>query len=198
MDDKALSVGDWATIVTLASRGEKTARELAEMFGVSVQAIHQGLNKRGVKFGSAVQNVVKEVEDEAAAARKKKVQDAQKKAEDYGKYLDIVVQLTVKKVTDANKNNGAISTVNADVITLKNAMAIIAKGRQENWAVHKIDELLQENEDLAELNVGEYTEDELEAIREANEAAFQESLDENIDEFILDEDEDQEPIEPAD
>lgn len=179
-DEKALSPGDWATIVTLASRGEKNARDLADMFQVTVQAIHQGLRKRGVSFGSRVTEVSKEVEDEASAARKKRVQDGQKKAEDYSKRLDLVVQLTVKKIVDANAT-GTLAAVNGDIITLKNAIATISKGRQEHWDIHKIDELLQENEELAELNVGEYTEEELEAIKEANEAAYQESLDNDSD-----------------
>jgi predicted DNA binding protein len=192
-NSNTLSAADWATIIAMASRGEKTARDLADMFQVSPQAIHQGLRKRGVTFGSRVHEVAKEVEDEATAARKKRVQEGQKKAEDYSKRLDLVVQLTVKKIVDANQA-GTLASVNGDIITLKNAIATISKGRQEHWEIHKIDELLQENEELAELNVGEYTEDELEAIRAANEEAFNESLD---GEFNLDAEDDDEEDDEA-
>jgi hypothetical protein len=192
-DATTISAGDWATIVTLASRGEKTARELADMFKVSPQAIHQGLRKRGVTFASRLREVVAEGEDAATVARKKKVQDANKKAEDYSKRLDLVVQLTVKKIVDAN-NTGTLAAVNGDIITLKNAIATISKGRQEHWEIHKVDELLQENEELAELNVGEYTEEELEGIRAANEEAYNETLDDGFDDFTVDaDDEDSEP-----
>lgn len=184
---KKLSPADWATIVTLYSRGEKTVRDLAEQFKVTPQAIHQGLRQRGVQKASGISDVLAEVEDAATAKRKEKVAAAHKKAEDYGKYTDVLVQLTIKKITEAH-NAGGISTVNADIITLKNGMAIVAKGRQENWIIGKVDELMQESEELAQLNVGEYTEEELAAIREANEEAYQQTLDE-VDGLNLDDEE---------
>lgn len=194
---KKLSAADWATVVTLASRGEKTVRELAEMFGVRRQSIHEGLVKRGVQVASRIQAVQAEIEDAATAARKKRVQDAQKKADDYSKRLDLVVQLTVKKIVDANQV-GTLASVNGDIITLKGAMAIISKGREQHWDIHKVDELLQENEELAELNVGEYTEDELEAIRAANEEAYNQTLEDGIDEFTIDADDEDEDGNEAD
>jgi hypothetical protein len=187
---KKLSASDWATIVTLASRGEKTVRELAEMFGVARQSIHEGLVKRGVQVASRIQGVQAEIEDAATAARKKKVQDANKKADDYSKRIELLAQLTIKKIVDAN-TAGTLAAVNGDIITLKNATATIAKCRQENWDINKVDELLQENEELAELNVGEYTEDELEQIRAANEEAYNQTLEDGFDELVdADDDED--------
>jgi predicted DNA-binding protein YlxM (UPF0122 family) len=187
---KKISAADWATIVTLASRGEKTVRELADMFGVTRQSIHDGLVKRGVQVASRLQGVQAEIEDAATAARKKKVMDANKKAEDYSKRIDLVVQLTVKKIVDAN-TLGTLASVNGDIITLKNAIATISKGREQHWEIHKVDELLQENEELAELNVGEYTEEELEGIRAANEEAYNQTLDDGFDELLVDADDDE-------
>lgn len=188
---KKISAADWGTIVTLASRGEKTVRELAEMYGVKRQSIHEGLARRGVQVASRIQAVQAEIEDAASAARKKKVVDANKKAEDYSKRLDLIVQLTVKKIVDAN-NSGTLAAANGDILTLKNAIVTISKGRQEHWDIHKVDELLQENEELAELNVGEYTEDELEAIRAANEEAYNQTLDDGFDDFGADIEDDEE------
>jgi len=189
-----LSPADWATIVTLYSRGEKTVRDLADMFKVSPQAIHQGLRQRGVQKGSKVSDVAGEVADEAAEARKAKVKDAQKKAEEYSKRFDLIAQHTVKAIVDAHQG-GNVSTANPALVALKNGVAILRAARQEHWDIHKVDELLQENEDLAELNVGEYTEDELAAIREANEAAFNESLEDEDFSIPGDEDEEDEPVE---
>lgn len=171
-----ISPSDWATVVTLYSRGEKSVRELATMFKVSPQAIHDGLRKRGVKKGSALGDVQQETEDEASKAHTARVQAAHQTADRYQKYIDVMVQLTVKKITDAH-GAGTLATANADILTLKNGIAIVAKGRKESWEIGKIDQMLEQDEELAQLNVGEYSEEELEAIRSANEEAYQQSLD---------------------
>jgi hypothetical protein len=179
-----LSPADWATVITLYSRGEKSIRELAVMFKVAPQSIHEGLRKRGTKKGSALGDVTREVEDEAAAAHKQRVQAAHQTAERYQKYNELLIQLTVKKIADAN-TAGTLSAINADILTLKNGMAILAKGRKEACEIGKVEEMLQQDEELAQLNVGEYTEEELEAIRAANEEAYQQSLD-DVDNLDID------------
>jgi DNA-binding transcriptional regulator YhcF (GntR family) len=192
-----LSPADWAQVVTLYSRGEKTVRDLADQFGVSPQAIHKGLRQRGITKGSRIADVEGEIEDEAEKARREKVKAAIAKADQFGKFNEFFVQILVKRIRDANEN-GSLAAANGDVITIKNAMATLAKGRSEAWDIHKIEEMLQESEELATLNVGEYTEDELETIRAANEEAYQASM-EDIDNLVLDEDEgDEEDGELAD
>lgn len=188
-----ISPSDWATIVTLYQRGEKTVRDLAEMFQVSRQAIHDGLNKRGVKKGSKVSDVAKEAEDEAAAAHKARVAAAHSTAERYSKYNELFVQIMVKKIVDAN-NAGTLALANADVITLKNGMSILAKARKEAWDMGKIEQMLEQDEELAALNVGEYTEEELALIQAANEEAYQSSLDDmdGLDVDPLDDTDDEE------
>jgi hypothetical protein len=184
--------------VTLYSRGEKTVRDLADQFGVSPQAIHKGLRARGVQKGSRIADVEHEAEDEAEKARREKVKAAVSKADQFGKFNEFFVQILVKRIRDANEN-GSLAGANADVITIKNAMATLAKGRAEAWDIHKIEEMLRESEELATLNVGEYTEAELEEIKAANEEAYQASM-EDIDGLTMDEDlsvddEDEEPVE---
>lgn len=197
-NQKQLTPAEWATIVTLYSRGEKTVRDLADQFGVSPQAIHKGLRARGVQKGSRIADVEHEAEDEAEKARREKVKAAVSKADQFGKFNEFFVQILVKRIRDANEN-GSLAGANADVITIKNAMATLAKGRAEAWDIHKIEEMLRESEELATLNVGEYTEAELEEIKAANEEAYQASM-EDIDGLTMDEDlsvddEDEEPVE---
>jgi hypothetical protein len=190
-----LSPSDWATIVTLFSRGEKSVRDLAVMFKCAPSSIHEGLRKRGVKKGSALGDVTQEAEDEAASAHRARVAAAHQTAERYGKYNDLFVQLTVKKITDAHQN-GTLAAVNGDVLTLKNGMAILAKGRKEAWEIGKVEAMLEQDEELAVLNVGEYSEEELAAIQAANEEAYQESLTDveslDMDALGIDGDEDEE------
>lgn len=176
MSQNKLSSTDWATIVTLYTRGEKTVRDLAEQFQVSRAAIHEGLNKRGVKKGSKVSDVMKEAEDEAAAAHKARVAAAHSTAERYQKYNELFVQIMVKKIVDSNQS-GTLASANAEIIAIKNGMAVLAKARKEAWDMGKIEQMLEQDEELAALNVGEYTEEELDAIKAANEEAYQASMD---------------------
>jgi transposase-like protein len=178
---RRLTPTDWATIVTLYERGEKNTRELSEQFGVTPQAIYQGLKSRGIVKGSRLEEVMTEIDDTARKERERKVKQANIAVEQYAKYNDAIVKLTMKKVVDASANNGAIANVNPDIITLKNAIAIVAKARKENWDILQIEELLGENAELPDLNVGEYTPEELDRIRQANEEGYLQSID--ADEF---------------
>lgn len=176
-----LSPTDWATVVTLYERGEKNLRQLAEQFGVTPQAIQKGLKQRGIEKGSRLDEVAQEVDDIARQERERRVQQANATVENYAKWYDVIAKLTMKKVLDAN-NAGGVATVNADILTLKNATAIIEKARSESWAILGIEDLLGEGAELPDLNVGEYSEAELERIREANEASYLEGIEEENEE----------------
>ncbi|SFJ51042.1 DNA phosphorothioation-dependent restriction protein DptG [Sphingomonas sp. NFR04] len=177
-----LSPSDWATIVTLYERGEKNLRDLAEQFGVSKQAIQQGLHARGITKGSRLAEVTTEVEDVARAERERQVQQATETRDNYAKWTDAIAKMVMSKVINAGKNNGSVATANADVLTLKNAMAVIQKARVESWDILQIEDLLGEGASLPDLNVGEYSESELDAIREGNEASYLEGLEDEDEE----------------
>lgn len=191
---KRLSATDWAHIVTLFERGEKNLRELAEQFDVSIQAISKGLKSRGVKKGSRLGEVAGEVNDAAREVREAKVKQANNLVESYAKWFDVIAKLTMQKVIEGSKTTGGLAAINADILSMKNAIAIIHKARAENWEILDIKELLGENAELPDLNVGEYTPEELERIREANEESYLEGLEEDEDEedFGFDEDDETE------
>lgn len=170
-----LTASDWATIVTLYQRGEKNLRELGEQFEVSPQAIQKGLKARGIEKGSRLDEVSNEAADTARLDRERRVQKAAKAVEDYAAWYTILSRLTMKKVMDAN-NSGGVASVNADVLTIKNAIAIISRARVESWEILGIEDLLGEGAELPDLNVGEYSESELEKLRQANEESYLESL----------------------
>jgi len=177
---KRLTSVEWATVVTLYERGEKTVKEMAEQFGVSPQAIREGLRTRGATRDSRLPEVKSEVEDAARAEHARRVADAQKVREDHAKYIKVLTQLAVKKVSEA-ASSGSLPLVNADMLTLKNAMAIVATGRRELWDILDIAKLMDEEEELPDLNIGEYSPDEIDTMRDANEADYQETIDEDED-----------------
>lgn len=176
-----LTPSDWATIVTLYERGEKNLRELGEQFGVSKQAIQKGLKDRGVEKGSRLDEVAGEVDDAARKAREAQVAQANATRDNYAKWTDVIAKMTMKAVIDGSANNGSVSNRNADILTLKNAMAIVEKARSESWVILGIEDLLGEGAELPDLNVGEYTEDELDSIRQGNEESYLDNLTDDDD-----------------
>lgn len=180
---KRLSPTDWAHIVTFYERGEKNLRELADQFGVSKQAISKGLKSRGIEKGSRLDEVMGEANDAAREERDRKVKQANQQQEQYAKWNDALVKMTMKKLIDGAQTPGGIAAANADVKTLKEGLAAVRIARQENWEILGIEDLLGENADLPDLNIGEYTPEELERIREANEESYLEGQDDDEDGF---------------
>jgi predicted DNA binding protein len=170
---KRLTATDWATIVTLAERGEKNLRELAEQFGVSQQAISKGLKARGVTIGSRITEVMSEVDDVARKERERRVKQANVAVEQYAKYYDALTKRLIKTVLiDGTQTAGGVAAANAEVLSIKNTLTALRIAREESWNILKIEELLGEHAELPDLNVGEYTPDEIEAIRQANEEHY--------------------------
>lgn len=181
---KRLSATDWATIVVLAERGEKNLRELSEQFGVSIQAISKGLKARGVVMGSRLDEVMGEADDAARIERERKVKAANVAVEQFAKYNDALVKLLMKRVVDGSQQPGGIAVAGAEVLVIKNALQGVRIAREENWDILDIKDLLGENAELPDLNVGEYTPEEIEKIRQANEDHYlegQHDEDEEID-----------------
>lgn len=176
-----LTATDWAHVVTLAERGDKNLRELAEQFGVTKQAIQKGLKARGITIGSRLNEVMGEVDDVAREERERKVKAANAAVEQYAKYNDAIVKLVMKRVIEGSQTPGGIAAANAEILTLKNAIATVAKAREENWEILDIKDLLGENAELPDLNVGEYTPEELERIRSANEDSYLEGINDDDD-----------------
>jgi hypothetical protein len=174
---KRLSATEWATIVTLAERGEKNLRELSEQFGVSISAISKGLKSRGITMGSRLSEVMGEVDDVARAERERKVKQANLSVEQFAKYNDAVVKLMMKRVIDGSQSPGGIAIAGAEVLVLKNTLAGLRIAREEQWDILDIKDLLGENAELPDLNVGEYTPEEIEQIKQANEDHYLEAQD---------------------
>jgi DNA-binding MarR family transcriptional regulator len=175
-----LTPAEWATIVVLYERGEANTRQLGERFGVSRQAIEKGLKERGIEKNSRLDEVRNDVDDKAREELARRVAEANKLKADYASYMNALTRMTMRKVADAEKN-GALAGINADLIVLGNAIKVVAKAREESWTILDIPSLEASEDELPDLNIGEYTEDEIEAVRDANEAAWQAGLEDDED-----------------
>lgn len=177
---KNLTAAEWATIVVLYQRGEKNTRQLGEQFGVSRQAIEKGLKERGIEKASRLDEVRNDADDAARAELARRVAEATKLKSDHAGYVTAITRMAMKKVLEANQAS-ALPGINADLIVLGNAMKIVEKGRSEIWTILSIDDLKDQSEELPDLNIGEYTTDEITGIQDAIEESYQTGLDEDAE-----------------
>lgn len=170
-----ISPSEWAEIVVAYQRGDKNMVELAAEYGVSVPNISQGLRARGISRTSALTETIDDEDAQARKAREEKVQHAKKKEETYSRYNDAIAQMVMKRVIDGDQNNN-LRDKSAEIKVLKEAQHVLGKARREMWQILRIEDLLGEDEQLPDLNVGEYTPEELERLRAANEEHYLDDL----------------------
>ena len=114
-----------------------------------VQAIYQGLSERGAKRMSDLAETTGDDDAEAAAKeREANVRRAKKKQEEYARYNDVIVQLTMKRVIEGSQQNGSLSSKHKDIVVLNNAAKIVERARKENWEILRVEDLLGEEEEL--------------------------------------------------
>lgn len=167
-----ITPANWATIVVLYQRGEKNTRELAEQFGVTRQAIEKGLKSRGIERGSRLDEIRNEANDAARAEIVRHVSEPNKRKSEHAGWISAIERLAMRKLITA-ENAQALPSVNADMVVLGNALKIVAKGREEIWRILDIDDLKDQGDELPELNIGEYTVDEIGDIQDAIEKSRQ-------------------------
>lgn len=193
-----ITPAQWAEIVTAFQRGEKNMVQLGEEYGVDYKTISRGLRTRGVSRNSKLTEHAQD--DDAELARKEREEmaaRAKKKQETYSKYNDAIVQMMMKRLVQGDKDGNNIATYAKEIRVLKDASQILERARRENWEILRIEDLLGESESMPDLNVGEYTPEEIEEIRRANEEHYlEEQSHEDEDEYDLeltDEEDDDEP-----
>jgi len=181
MPASTISASDWAVIMTAYQRGEKTPNELAEEYGVHVKTITRGLRERSAtRVSDLTESIGTDEDDAARKEREERVKSAKAQQETFAKYNSAIVGMTMRRLSDGEKN-GDLRLKGQEILVLKNAGAIVARARQENWEILRIEDVLEGEESLPDLNVGEYTPEELEGIRSANEDAYLESLDDEAE-----------------
>lgn len=183
-----LSAADWANVVVTYQSGEKNVVELAEHYGVTHQAISKGLRERGIK---RVSQLTEHIEDEDDQARKElEEQRAKARAlrERYSKFNDVIANMVMKRVAEGDRDNN-LRIYDTEIKILGNAGKAIERARRENWEILDINNILEGEDKLPDLNVGEYTPEELEAIRQANEDHYLEAQEDDDDDgYVTDAD----------
>lgn len=142
-DSKRLTPAEWAEACALYETGSAKMTEIAERFGVTISAVSQHFRKNGVVRGSKAAAVTKAVEEAVVSKavteatgfeqlRRKRIEDTRTQHYSYAQALSSEI---MRQIAEAKSAGRALSSVEANVRTLRTAAAALATIRQERYAI---------------------------------------------------------------
>ena len=161
---KKLTEAQWAEAKALYETGKSTKIDISRKYGISRQAVTEGLNNRGAVYGSKS----KEIENATIEAQKGSAvrlfeEIAQMKASQT-KSNELLQKLQNKAVGDALREskplNSQIHEFKALNILIRNQKMM----REEMWAIYDLNRDPDGSDEIPEFIVSEYTPDEIELI----------------------------------
>ena len=161
---RRLSEAEWAEAKALYETGKLNKTDLAGKYGISRQAIHEGLVARGAVYGSKSSIVEQATIDAQKDSALKKVEEIDAFKEKQKKMVEMVQNLTIKAVTDRLREKKPAGDAKNDVITLRHVMATIAMGRDELYHLYDLHRDPDAGDQIEEFIVSEYTPEEIEAL----------------------------------
>jgi hypothetical protein len=176
---KRLNEAEWTEVVTLYELGKATKQDLADKFGISRQAIGQGIIARGAVYASKSKVVADAVIEAQKGEAAKRIEDIVAFKEKQRKMVEMIQNLTIKSITDKVRTSTPIADAKNDIMVLNKAMATIAAGRDELYELLDLYRDPDGDKETEEFIISEYTTDEIDAL---NKTRLGISPDEDLDE----------------
>lgn len=180
MSTKRLVPREWAEVEDLYARGDATAQQLADKYGVAISTIRKHLERRGIKSGSKAaqvrDEVAEELADEAAMKARENARRIRSTKDDHYQWSETLAKLAMREIAQAQKSQIPMSSVAGNLKALKAASDIIGNARQERWQILGIDDVL--DDDLPELLISEISAEDAQAM--ANESYVPDDIDDDL------------------
>ena len=161
---------EWEEIVTLWESGSVTLDVLVERYEASRTALHDGLKKRGAVKGSKAKEYAKRTEDSLksdATIRAEEVKDFRKKYHGFG---DFIMTMTMVELNRLQKESPRTPETQRKIMAhLKMSADIYAKIRDQKFHLYDLYNEREEEADIPEIAVAQYSEEMLEALRKSQE-----------------------------
>lgn len=159
-----LTEAEWAEAKALLETGRMTKTELAAKYGVSKQAISQGLNARGAVYGSKSKIVEEATIQAQREDASKRIEEIQAFKEKQRKMVEMVQNLTIKAVTDQIRTGKPLGDIDKDLGALNRAMKNLQAGRNELYHLYDLYRDPDADSEIEEFIVSEYSQDEIRAL----------------------------------
>lgn len=182
---RRLTPKQWAEAETLWALGDMTMYDLGRKFGVNEQTIYMHMSRKKIARGSKAEEHAKKVAEEVAKAS---VDDAtitaariRETKEEHYKMAAGLAKLAWAEILTAKQNKAPFASVMNNLKSLDSAVNIIAKARQERWAVLGLDRADFVDEDgLPELLISELTAEQIQELRDRDSTEFDELSDDDL------------------
>src|SRR3569832_2206582 len=150
---------------------------LVLLFGKSISTFERHFKKHGVIKGAKAAASKKKVEEKLAAAAvdEATVQAARirETKEEHYKMASAIGKLTWNEILKTKQDNVPIATALNNIKTLDAAMSVLSKARAEKWAVLGLDKPdAVDPDELPELNISELTAEQIQELRERDDAGL--------------------------
>lgn len=169
----------WAEMEALWELGEITRDEIAKRLDVTPTAVTMHMKKAGVVRGAKAEEHRRKISDAATDAA---TADAAVYAQRIKETKDVHYQMSqalagmaFREILNAQRDKAPLSVATSNLKALDAAVTVIAKARQERWAVLGLDrpDAVDTNE-LPALVIEELTADQIEELRNRDFNSFEE------------------------
>lgn len=182
---KRLSQKQWAEAESLWELGQVTLAELSEKYGKHQSLFWKHFSKRGIKKGSKAEVMKDRIHEAAvnAATEDMKLLQARirETKDEHYKMAQALAKLTWSEVLTAKQSGTPFGAKLNDLRALDSAMNVLAKARQERYAVLGLDkDDFVDEEGLPELVISELTQEQIELLN-ARDASEELELDMDVE-----------------
>jgi hypothetical protein len=163
---KKLPLAEWAQVVVLWESGSVTLSDLSDRFGISKGALHDGLKKRGSVKGSRAAEFATTTEDHLKSEASRKMEMVKTFRGEFHTYGDFIMKSTIKELQELLRESPRSAETKRRIFTsLKYSAEIYATIRDQKFHLFDLYNEKEEDGQLPEITVVQYTEDEIDAIK---------------------------------
>lgn len=163
---RKLTPAEWEQVVVLWEAGTVTLSDLESKFGISKAALHEGLKKRKAIKGSRAKEFATHTEEALKTDAARRGDTIKKFREDYDKYGDAIFRMMLKELSLLQSERDSSAEVKRNMMrNLKYGAEILKIVRDERFHLLDLYNQTDADEDLPDIAVVQYDDDEIEAIK---------------------------------
>lgn len=164
---KRLTPAEWEQVVVLWESGAVTLQDLEDRFGISKPSLSEGLKKRGAVKARRAKEFAKQTEESLKSDAQRKAEEIKKFRGQYQKYGDYIMTSAILELQAlrSKPRSERSREDNARIFTaIKYVAEIYAHVRDNKFHLYDLYNEQDQDDDLPDIGVTEYTPDEIEAI----------------------------------
>ncbi|MEO9497596.1 MAG: hypothetical protein ABJG42_24195 [Vibrio splendidus] len=168
---KRLTPREYSSACQMWASGDYRLKDIAEVYGVSVQALQKRFKKDQISKGqnanlhsAAVKEALEGESVRTALETRKVIQELQ---QNNLTWLEQLTKRSLMIAAKSSKDNIPLGNFKDDVKVLKDISDIVTKNYMASASILRIDEMTESEEELPTFRVEEMTADDVEEVREA-------------------------------